>query len=565
MSFIERKKAAIHKLHAGLIGRRSEIAAVKYALRQLEGRLKKKNVKDYPNIFYFYGQPGVGKTTLLQAIYQDCERGELGYQPLCVWMDCRQMPASHSIAKESLMLGLAESMMSLTEDLVPYFKPMFQLWQKYSKDETGGYAAGTPAAPPAQSAMPAPRRSSASSAYGTMANLPSGKGSVKSIARNVNKNMQAMHANQRQNIQAPMRDITHEVLGIFAQTVDKISASCPVVFFIDHYEDFEAHDEWFRQTFLMAFQREVIVVIAGENNLHDIYQYQFGNVSDSRRIRPFTAFETDLYFRHFNRLQNHRILQEAVNLTGGVPVAVSMVSAALQHLTSRADEDKIIEFLEFPDEDYGDQLDKYITYIALDEFANSDKNMLAALCVMRNFEPELFQNLSGVMNVRRTLEHLSQRYPFVNSYGEMSHFVTKTLRGYFKQEMEQLYTELYQSAYQYYSDLVAQHPNDPVLLAESMFYYFHVNPRGSYDHLMKLLSHYLHQDLDLCDDLCRSALDAAIPKAWKEQILSIAESLGAFRKKDSRGSQSVLAAISEGQKGPPQDESFYLNYLDAMS
>lgn len=562
MSFIERKKAAIHKLHAGLIGRSSDIAAVKYAMRQLEGRLKKKNVKDYPNIFYFYGQTGVGKSTVLQTIYQDCERGELGYQPLCVWLDCKQLPASQAIAKESLMLGLAESMMDLTEDLVPYFKPMFQLWHQYSK-EAG--SAPAPAASPAMPTPQAPRRNSASSAYGAMASLPSGKGSVKSIARNVNKNMQAMQASQRQQVQAPTRDITQEMLEQFAKTIDKVSSSCPVVFFIDHYEDFEAHDEWFRQTFLLAFQREIIVVIAGENNLHDIYQYQFGNVSDCRRIRPFTAFETDLYFRHFNRLQNPDILQATVNLTGGVPVAVSMISSALQHLTSRADMNQIMDFLAFPDEDYGDQLDKYITYIALDEFANSDKNMLAALCIMRSFEPQLYQHLSGVMNVRRTLDHLAQRYPFINAYGEMSSFVTRTLRGYFKQEMPQLYQELNESAYTFYAELLAEHQNDPTLLAESMFYYFHVTPKGSYQHLMKLLSHYLHQDLDLCDELCRAALDASIPSAWKENIRVISEGLGAFRKKDSRGSQSLLSAISKGEEGPPQDESFYLNYLEAMS
>lgn len=567
MSFIERKKAAIHKLHTGLIGRRPEVASVKYALKQLESRLGKQNVKDYPNIFYFFGPNGVGKSTVLQSVLQDCEKGELGYQPLAVWLDCRELPSSEAMVKESLIIGLARAMVELTEELLPHFKPLFQVWQQYSKEEASPMAARpTAPSPAAPQAQPAPRHNPVRNAYGTMASLPTNKNlSVKSIARNVTKNMQAMEASQRIVPQAPTRDITRELMENFVKTVDKISTTCPVIFFIDHYELIEAQDDWFRLVFLPAFQRELVVVIAGENNLFEAYQHAFGNVAACIRLKPFSRFETAQYFRYFNRLQEPQLLEAIQDLTGGIPVSLAMVSAALQHLLNRAAIPDILDFLAFPAEDYGDQLDKYIAYIALDEFPNSDKNLLAALALMRDFEPNLFQHLSGVMNIRRTLEHLSQRYPFVTAYGQMSPFVSRTLRGYFKQEQETLYEQIYRTAYDYYAEQLRNHPEELSFLVDSMFYYFHVEPRGAYTHLINLISHFLHKNLDLCDELCLVALESAIPKNWKKEIAAMAESLGAFRKKDPKGSQVVLAAISGKNNLPPQDEQFYLNYLEMLS
>jgi len=242
-----------------------------------------------------------------------------------------------------------------------------------------------------------------------------------------------------------------------------------------------------------------------------------------------------------------------------------MVSAALQHLINRSSPNDILNFLAFPDVDYGDQLDKYIAYISLDEFPNSDKNLLAALALIRSFEPDLFQHLSGVMNIRRTLDHLSQRYPFVSAQGQMSSFVSRTLRGYFKQEQDSLYEQIYRAAYDFYLEKVQAHPENPELLINSMFYYFHIEPKGAYTHLIHLISHFLHKNLDICDELCLAALEASIPKNWKKEIAEIAESLGAFRKKDRKGAQAVLSAISGKNNLPPQDEQFYLNYLEMMS
>ena len=96
MSFIERKKAAVHKMHGQVMGLHTEIASVKYSLKQIQARLQQQKVKDYANIFYFYGMPGTGKSTLLQAVYQDCEQGELGYRPLTVWLDFYHVNTSHS-------------------------------------------------------------------------------------------------------------------------------------------------------------------------------------------------------------------------------------------------------------------------------------------------------------------------------------------------------------------------------------------------------------------------------------------------------------------------------------
>ncbi len=565
MSFIDRKKAVVHKHLAHLIGRRAEISAVKYAIKQMEGRLtKQQKVKDYANVFYFYGPSGVGKSAVMQAIYQDCERGEVGYNPLTVWLDFRQLPIPKATARENLIMGLAQAMIELTEELTPYFKPLFLRWQQFCKEESSPLASSAPAAP----AAPRPRANAVQSAYGSMSQLQSGKNqSVQSIARSVTKNMQAQAATQKGlKVPSPRQEIVNELTQIFAGIIDKISSSCPVVFFLDHYENFEFHESWLREQFMTAFQREVIFVIAGKDNYHQLFQYSFGNVANCMRLRPFSLFESEIYFKHFNRLQNPQIIQAAQDLTGGIAISQAMISAALQHLIARSQPSQILEFLAYPNQDYGDQLDKYIAYICLDEVPNSDKNMLATLAMMRSFDPDLFKHLSGVMNVRSTLEHFSQRYPFISATGQMSEFTARTIRGYFKQEYETIYRDVNQGAYAYYLDLNRQNPDDLHYLYESMYFYFHVDPRNAYKHLTQLISHFLHKDLDICDEICLAALDAAIPKTWKDQIQKIAESLGAFRKHDQQGAQAVLAAISgDGPPAPAQDEQFYLNYIEAMS
>ena len=315
--------------------------------------------------------------------------------------------------------------------------------------------------------------------------------------------------------------------------------------------------------FLTAFQREIVVAIAGQDNLHDVFNQSFGKVSACVRLRPFNAFETGLYLKQNNRLQDPTLLQAAQDLTGGVPVALAMISSAFQHTVNRSTPAQLLEFLAFPEVDYGDQMDKYIAYISLDEFPATDKNMLATIAILRDFQPELFQQLSGVMNVKRTLEHLSQRYPFVSPTGHMSAFVSRTLRGYFKQELPTLFTEINQGAYAYYMELIRAHPDEAALFFESLYYYFHLNPHKAYQNFVQLISHYLHKDLDMCDEVCQAALEASIPKSWREEVERIAEGLGGFRKKDAKSSQVVLAAISN--TSPPSDDNFYLNYIEAIS
>ncbi|MEZ0370692.1 MAG: hypothetical protein ACAI44_16495 [Candidatus Sericytochromatia bacterium] len=583
MSFIERKKAGVHKQHSGLIGRHSEIASIKYAVKQMESRIQGVKVKDYPNVFYFYGPVGSGKSTILQAAYADCEKGELGFQPLSVWLDCRFLARSSQIARESMIVELAQAMVALTDELQPYLKPLFQFWDKFCKGEAlppSPLGPPPPSAPPAAAGPGAPtsvapgsqvsRANPVRNAYGSMANLQAAGGNVQQIARNVTKNMQAAQASQR-GLPSPSamgvqtnRDICQDLLMLFAGAVDKISASVPVVLFIDHYELIAEHDGWFRGEFLKAFQRELILVIGGESNLHSVYHYDLGNVSACVRARPFNRYETELFLSSYHRQLDSKVVEAAQNLTGGLPVSMCFVASALQNMASRADTAKLLKFLAYPKEDYGDKHDRYIAYICLDEFSNSDKNLLAVLGVMRSFDPQLFSHLAEVVNVRRTLEHLSQRYPFITASGQLSDFTARILRSYFRQENEAEFEALNQDAYVYYAEQARAKPDDIALLAESMFYYFHVDDRAAYKHFSQLIGHYMDKNLDLCNEICLAALDASIPAGWRDKILKIAESLGALRKRDPKGIQQVQAALTAPESST-QDKDHYLRFLEAMS
>jgi len=580
VSFIERKKAGIYKLYPGLIGRRTEISAVKYAIRQMENRISSGlKVRDYANIFYFYGRVGSGKTTLLRTIFDDCERGELGFQPLSVWFDCSKIAQSEATAEESFVVELTRALVSMEEQLAPLFQPVFDYWANLVKDPAAAPAGNLPAVvdPATQaSASPVNRTNPVKAAYGSISSIevkksPSGKQNVKDIARSVNRNMQAMEAAQRTTPAPPPLNSKGELVKRFAHAVDQMAGHFRVVFFLDNFETFERSEEWFRQVFLKAFQKELILVIAGETDLHTTYQQEFGNVANCVGLQPFSVFETGHFLAFQNQISDPKIVVSAHRLAGGNPLCVTMIAAALQHVINQqapaapsgpsgqsrlfalqqgltpansVPPSAALRFLEWPGDDYGEKINKYIAYIMMDELPQTDQNMLAALALMNHFQAELFQHLSGVMNVSRTLENLSQRYRFISPDGEMMEFMKRTLRGYFKQEMENVFDDIMRAAYDFMAEQVRQHPEDLNLLIDAMYYYFHLDFRVAYRHYVGLVSHYMHTELDFCDRLAAEMLSCSIPQEVKHKIRSMSRSLGWFRKKDPNGSQFIMSEVA---------------------
>lgn len=561
-------------MYAGLIGRRAELSAVKYAILQMENRVSSGlKVRDYPNIFYFYGPVGTGKTTLMQTLFDDCERGELGFQPLSIWFDCSQIAQSEATAEESFVVELSRAAVSMEEQMAPLFQPVFDYWNNLVKEITGPPPSASSAAPLAN---PSNRVNPVKAAYGSIANIevkksPSGKPNVKDIARSVNRNMQAMEAAQRTPPTPPPINSKAEIVRLFAQAVDQISGHFRVIIFLDNYETFERSDDWFRQTFLKAFEKELIFVIAGETDLHKSFQQDFGNVANCMQLSNFSVFETGQLLAFQNQISDPKIVVSAHRLAGGNPLCTTLIASALQHLNTQTPAaapgpsaqarlfalqmgsslensqqalSPALRFLAWPGDDYGDQINKYIAYIMMDELPQADQNLLIILALMNHFQAELFQHLSGTMHVHRTLEHLSQRYRFISREGEMIGFMKRTLRGYVKQEMDHLFDEIMRSAYDFMAVQVQQHPKDLNLLINAMYYYFHLDFRVAYRHYVNLISHYMHSELDFCDRLSAEMLACSIPQEVKHKIRSMARSLGWFRKKDPNGSQFIMAEVA---------------------
>ncbi len=574
MSFIERKKAGLHKLHEGIIGRRAEIDAVKYAVRQMENRVATGlKVRDYPNLFYFYGPAGSGKTTLMKTIFEDCERGEPGFQPLSVWFDCGKIAQSEATAEESFIVELSKALIQAEPQLAPHLQPILDLWLNLSQ-ETATPVPQTPAPQPGGAGPTTNRVNAVKSAYGSLSSIDikknaGGRQNVKDIARSITRNMQAMEAAQRTPPPPPAVNTKAEMVRRFANAMDQMNGYFRVVFFLDNYESFERSDEWFRNHFLKSFQKEVIFVVAGENNLHHTYQQEFGNVSMCLNMQPFSVFEIGELLSVQNQIQDPKVVVAAQRLTDGNPLGMMMISAALQHIVTQEKSaptpsrqsrlfalqqglesmaapppSPVLRFLEWPGDDYGDKINKYIAYIMMDALPQSDQNLLSVLAIMNHFNAELFQHLSGVMNIRRTLENLSQRYAFVSAQGEMNEFMKRTLRGYLKQEMEHMFDELMHNAYDFVAEQVRQQPEDLTLLIDAMYYYFHLDFRVAYRHYVNLISHYMHKELDFCDRLAAEMLTCSIPQEVKHKIRSMARSLGWFRKKDPNGSQFIMAEIA---------------------
>lgn len=560
MSFIERKKISAQKLFPGLVGRRAEIMAVKYALRQMEARASASlKVKDYPNLFYFYGSTGAGKTFLLKQIQQDCNHGELGFYPLCAWLSCHRIAESEAIAQESFLIELSRALLEADESLHDVLEPVFQCWQRYADAAplTAAPAATvtpTPAAPQPTTTVlrtAAPNRPNpVRAAYGTLANLEikkraDGSQDVKALAKNIDRKIQSFQP-PSQSAAPPPADHREDLQKLFAKAVDAISGSQRVVFFIDDYQVFERYDLWFRQQLLPLFQREVLFVIAGENDLHKAYVADLGNVAACIRLSPFSVFDAETYFQQQNRAIDTKLMVGAHRLAEGTPVSLALIAGAFNAMAGKPPS-AIMNFLALPDEDYGDKIHKYIAYIMMDQLSPVDQNLLGILAIMRTFDVHLFQHLAGILNVKQTLDGLAKRYPFVSTFGDMPDFVKKTLRGYLKQEQPNLYEEINQSAYHYFADRVREDPEEHALLYDALYYYLHVNPREAYKHFTHLISHFMHTHLDLCDRLCLIALEASLPKEVRERVRSMARSLGSFRKKDPTGSQFVLAEATNAE------------------
>lgn len=559
-------------MYAGLIGRRAELSAVKYAILQMESRASSGlKVRDYPNIFYIYGPVGVGKTTLMQTVFTDCEQGELGFQPLSIWFDCSRIAQSEATAEESFVVELSRAAVATEPQMAPLFEPVFDYWNHLSEAILNQNSSAS-----APSTTANPRINPVKAAYGSIANIPvkkspSGQQNVKDIARSVTRNMQAMEAAQRTPPIPAAVNSKVEIVKLFAQAIDQISGHFRVVIFIDNYETFERSDDWFRQTFLKAFQKELIVVIAGETDLHKSFLQDFGNVVHCFQLNHFNVFETGQLLAFQNQINDPKIVVAAHRLGGGNPLCTAMIAAALHHintqdtspssspqarlftlqmggnLDSSQSLSPALRFLAWPGDDYGDKINKYIAYIMMDELPPNDQNLLIILALMNRFHPELFQHLSGAMHVSRTLEHLSQRYRFVSPQGEMSRFMKNTLRGYTKQEMEHLFEETMHSAYEFMAAQVQQHPEDLNVLIDAMYYYFHLDFRVAYQHYVNLISHYMHSNLDFCDRLAAEMLSCSIPQEVKHKIRSMARSLGWYRKRDPKGSQFIMAEIAHPQ------------------
>lgn len=294
--------------------------------------------------------------------------------------------------------------------------------------------------------------------------------------------------------------------------------------------------------------------MAGENDLSKTYLADFDNLAYCIALSPFTVFDTEMYLSLYGGIADPKVVVSTHRLAAGNPLVVSLINGAFQNMKTTPA--KMMTFVEWPEEDYGDQMNKYIAYIMMDETAKGDQNLLALLAIVRKFESQLFQNLAGILNPKRTLENLAKKYTFVQDSGEMSEWVKVTLRGYAKKEMPALYQEVNQGAYEFFSERVREDPENADLLVDAMYYYFHLSPDAAYTHLIHLVSHYLSANIDICDRLCAEVLYCAIPPEMKNNIRALARSLGYYRKKDPKGSQYVLQVISTVEPAEKTDMEF---------
>lgn len=590
MGFLRNKQKTFTKKDNKFIGRETELAALKYSLKQFNGF---QQIGDYPSIFYIFGKEGSGKTLLLNQLIQSCEQGDLGFIPFIVFLDCKDIK-SNTLVIENFLISLKDKIIEKDQTLKSFFIEFEEVWNKYqtgtlpsdytppenfdSKETVikSSNLQGTmvlkKSAPqltqptqihkitPSKTFSPGTPSVSSSqlkAAYTPLGNieitkLKSGQIDIQAIAKNLT---QAIESLKKDTKKETIIDIKSVLLNLFSLAIDRISNVRRIVLIIDSYEEFEENDKWFRGKFLNSFRKELIIIISGKNDLTREYKNNFEKLVNCLYIREFTLFETENYLREFISLNDPTIISGVYTLSKGLPISISMLSGAIKSF--RGNESKIKEFLEYPQE-MEDKLIKYIIYIMLDYIPKGDRNLLILLSYLRKFDENLFAELSGVLNPQKTLEKLATNYTFINTRNYKLHdLVKKTIRIYTKKELPEVYQEINQDALDYYSDRLRENPEDTNFLIDALYYYFHIEEDMAYKHLLMTISHYLQTNIDFCEVLTNAMMDCQIKKETKINIKNISESLVHFRHRDYKGSQTLLEAISKIQQ-----ESSKLQFLE---
>ncbi len=189
---------------------------------------------------------------------------------------------------------------------------------------------------------------------------------------------------------------------------------------------------------------------------------------------------------------------------------------------------------------------RYLNVIMLDFLPPHDKKMIILLAIIRSINYELIENIAGVFNSKNLIQSLSEKYSFIEEQG-LPETLKRFTRTYAKHEAANLYEEIHRLAYDYFSNKIMEEPENRDYMLDNLYYSFKLQEEEGYTNLLTILSKYLSNDINFCDDALNTVLNAGISKEMKNRINVLKESLPSVILKDHKKMLPVLEAISQLQ------------------
>ncbi|MBC7474749.1 MAG: hypothetical protein H7263_10700 [Candidatus Sericytochromatia bacterium] len=382
-----------------------------------------------------------------------------------------------------------------------------------------------------------------------------GEADVKAIAKNLTSTLDLL---KKGNVK-PV-DFKSILLKKFLQAFDLVCHNRKLVLTIDSFEKIQPLYSFFFNVFLKNIKSEFILLIGSQSDMERELKEKYDTNIMYIYMQNFTYIEIEEYIKKNHVMSEPSIIESIHGLTNGLPSAMSLINGAFQNF--KGDVFKIMKFLgSFNEED--EKTLRYINVVTLDNLPVHDKKMIILLAIIREPNFELIESIAGVFNAKNLLQNLSDKYSFIEEKG-LTELLKKFTRTYAKHEMPNLYEEIHQLAYDFFSKKVDFEPDNKNYITNDLYYHFRVNEHSAYLNLLGVIANYLGTDVSFCEELIQSISLVGLSKEMKNLLSILKDSLPYVILKDHKKTLPLLEAISRIQKSGQLNNSNSMQLLDGF-
>jgi hypothetical protein len=368
--------------------------------------------------------------------------------------------------------------------------------------------------------------------------MKNGQADVKTIAKNLTNAIESL---KKGNVRAV--DYKSILLKKFIQAFETVCANRKLVLMIDGFEKLQPLFNIFFNGLLKHIRSEFILVIASQLDMERELKDKYDTNLLYAYLQNFSYLEIEEYLRKLKLLAEPSVVEAVLDLTGGSPAGLAMLSGAFQNF--KGDVFKIMRFLGTPEEE--DKNLRHINVITLDNLPQHEKKIIVLLSLIRRVDFALVENIAGVFNARNLIQSLSEKYSFVEESG-LPEFIKKFTRTYAKHDLPSLYEEIHRHAFEYYSDRMEEDPKNKELIIDNLYYHFRVNEESAYKSLLSIISYYISTDISFCEELIHGIASVGLSKEMRNLLNILKDSFPYVILKDYKKTLPLLEAISELQK-----------------